>query len=453
MASDPSIMPEPTPNGSAAAATAAPAGLPPVHPPSGKFIVQLFLVPGLIVALIVGVLLLFTWLFGGPRTPEQFLKKLDEGNPDVRWRTASDLAQTLRRDEKLASDPNFALQLAVRLRRTLNANRTTEADLAQGKFGEEEARKQRKALEADRNYENFLCACLGNFIVPSGGPLLKEVAEGRAGKDEIEMEPQARALLRRQAVWGLANLGENLKRFDALPEPDQITILARLEEAAKPTDAQGNDKVGEAKELADWAAEALHHLRNRREKKPDAFGVDVTLEKCAEADDPVLRYFAAFAGNFWSGTPEENARIEATLLKLAHDPGRGEEEAEKWAEADPSADKVLCRNPGLDVRINATIALARRGSPKTPVGNLGDMLDADTLRRAFILKRRDGGEQPHETKVAKVIEDTLKAVEKLLEQQPDYDLSPLRQTIDRLAGSDKKEIREEAIKVKQMKGW
>ena len=48
---------------------------------------------------------------------------------------------------------------------------------------------------------------------------------------------QARATLRRQAVWGLANLAENLRRFDSLPEPDQITVLARLEAALERLDA------------------------------------------------------------------------------------------------------------------------------------------------------------------------------------------------------------------------
>ena len=69
-----------------------PPGLPPVAPPSGKFIVQLFMVPGLIVGLIVCILLLFNWLFGGPRSPEAFLQKLDDPNTEVRWRAAADLA-------------------------------------------------------------------------------------------------------------------------------------------------------------------------------------------------------------------------------------------------------------------------------------------------------------------------------------------------------------------------
>ena len=53
------------------------AGLPPVVAPSGRFIIQLFLVPGLIVAGAVVILLGFSWLAGGPRTPEAFLRELN----------------------------------------------------------------------------------------------------------------------------------------------------------------------------------------------------------------------------------------------------------------------------------------------------------------------------------------------------------------------------------------
>ena len=91
-------------------------GLPPVSQPSGKFIVQLFLVPGLIVCLIVCVLLVVNWLFSGPRSPDAFLKRLDDTNPEVRWRAASDLAQVLLRDPQLAQNaepipgPQFSRQ-------------------------------------------------------------------------------------------------------------------------------------------------------------------------------------------------------------------------------------------------------------------------------------------------------------------------------------------------------
>src|SRR5262249_51738400 len=90
-------------------------GLPPWAPPSGRHIAQLFLVPGLIVTGAVIILLGFSWLAGTTRTPDQFLKNLDSSNADIRWRAANDLAQMLKRDEKLAADPVFGLNLAERL--------------------------------------------------------------------------------------------------------------------------------------------------------------------------------------------------------------------------------------------------------------------------------------------------------------------------------------------------
>src|SRR5438067_13590631 len=95
-------------------------GLPPVTPPSGRHVAQLFLIPGLIVAGAVTLLLGFSWLAGGSRTPEQFLKNIDSANTDIRWRAANDLAQVLKRDDKLAADPAFALRLTERFARALD---------------------------------------------------------------------------------------------------------------------------------------------------------------------------------------------------------------------------------------------------------------------------------------------------------------------------------------------
>ena len=53
--------------------------------------------------------------------------------------------------------------------------------------------------------------------------MLKELA---SQKESID--PKIRALQRRQAVWALANLGENLKRFDKLDGPKKEAVLDRL---------------------------------------------------------------------------------------------------------------------------------------------------------------------------------------------------------------------------------
>src|SRR3954451_11309989 len=88
-------------------------GLPPVTPPSGRFIAQLFVVPGLIVLFVVMLLVGFAYLANSQSgyTPEYFLRRLDNPNADIRWRAANELAQILNRPEqasvKWKTDPHF----------------------------------------------------------------------------------------------------------------------------------------------------------------------------------------------------------------------------------------------------------------------------------------------------------------------------------------------------------
>src|SRR5262245_32394041 len=140
-------------------------GLPPVRPPSGRHIVQLFLVPGLIVGGAVTILLGFSWLAGGSRTPAQFLKNIDSANADIRWRAASDLAQVLKRDENLASDPEFALRLAEHLQRALEELDRLEQDKVkmESTGAAADLAKAKTTIAAQRHYVQYLGACLGSF--------------------------------------------------------------------------------------------------------------------------------------------------------------------------------------------------------------------------------------------------------------------------------------------------
>jgi hypothetical protein len=308
-----------------------PHGLPPVAPPSGRFIVQLFLVPGLIIAVAVLILLGFRYLVGSSRTADQYLRDLNNNNPDIRWRAAHDLAQVLKRPESLdlASDPKFALDLADLLKKRLNeldeAEKTAHKDLnatlddlkqhkgSQEQIDEAKAKAWR-ALEAPRNNVLYLMACLGDFTIPVGVPLLGDIAVQDTGPDV-----KGTALRRRRAVWALANLGENLKRFQEVPEEKKEEILAALEAEPKPESSKGEKKL-----RAEWAKQTLTYLKTWKEdewkenKKPP-LGVDAILARCAEADDPYLRALTALALNFWDGD-----LVEPTLLRLARDDGHGE---------------------------------------------------------------------------------------------------------------------------------
>src|SRR5258708_39621878 len=94
-------------------------GLPPVQPPSGRFIAQLFVIPGLIIFVVVLLYIGSTLMVQRDREPAQFLNQLDSDNADIRWRGASDLAQILKRSEpatlRWKTDAKFALDLVERL--------------------------------------------------------------------------------------------------------------------------------------------------------------------------------------------------------------------------------------------------------------------------------------------------------------------------------------------------
>ncbi len=406
-------------------------GLPAVHPPSGKFIAQLFLVPFIIVAVVVCfVIAINKWWSSTSWTPEDYLKKLDNSDPDVRWRGAETLAQNLLRNDQLASDPKFALDLCERLRQALQANAAEEKALSQQRQPQSKAQtgKESKTLEAGREYVLFLSACLGNFTVAVGAPLLTEMAVSQEGSD-----PKAVARQRWHAIWVLAMLGENLKRFDQLPRDRQDTVLALLE-----AEAAGSGERGK------WAGAAADYLKGPKARSLHVLGIDQALARCARDPLASLRQNTAFALNFWEGTPEENARTETLLAELVQDDGHGEENLARFDDEQDKASDFITKVPGLKIRYNATAALARRASDKVRLGVLRDMLDEALLRQYFVVKRPDGQEVPDETAVSHTLVSALRALAELHRKKPSRDLSKLYDALDQLANNPNIALRTEA---------
>jgi hypothetical protein len=397
-------------------------GLPPVQPPSGKFIAQLFVVPMVIVSAVVSFLLLVNWLVGNARSPGDFLDKLDSPNADIRWRGAQDLAQVLLRDEHLASDPKFALDLADRLRQ-----------ISQSKAaGVKEATEQSQL-------QMYLCACLGNVMLPVGVPLLDELAVKTDGGD-------ARALARRRwrAVWALANLGENLKRFDGLLPQRRQTVLADLEQEAASSTPR-----------AEYARQALAYLTGPKAGSLSTLGVDRALTQCAADADPFLREISAFALNFWQGTPEENQRIETILARLTRDNGHGEDVLTHFRDDPETPDNLpedVIRVPGLKIRYNATVALARRGSDKVRLGILQEMLDENQQQKNFLLRPKGGEETPDQATAILTVSTALQAVAELHRKAPNRDLSSLYPALEELAHNPNLAVRKEAERTLQALG-
>jgi len=381
-----------------------------VTPPTGKFIVQLFLVPGLIVGLIVCLLLLVYWLFGGPRSPESFLKKLDDTNAEVRWRAAADLSQVLPRDSRLASNVGFCLQLSERLERALRDSEPAEKAFLEQllRLDAQEAQQQRARLDRERDYIHFLTGSLGHFLVPAGAPVLCRIIE-----QEPPLEPQPQAFRRRTAIMSLANLGDCLHKFDRLPSIEQNLILEQLRKLDETT--QGEPKK--------WNHAALECLEKRKAGQDTTMGVDQALIKAAESEDPVSREFAAFALGFWKGDPAQNKRMEAALIRLASDNGRGRDRIEDFQGPEPGETREWLSQPGLIVQINATLSLLRLGSSKVRTGMVLEMLDEKKLGEEIQSQSKNGTRQPNQGKAAKIVESTLKALSDFYRKKPAEQLS------------------------------
>lgn len=308
---------------------AAPQGLPPVNPPSGRFILQLFLIPGLIVAVLVMVMFFGGMMLSSTSTPDAYLAKLDNPNPDIRWRAAHELAQVLKRPEslELASNPDFAMEIALRLRKAwkdlekaegdagLELAVTTKQIRANTALKPEEKEQQAdqayiaafRKLRPQRDLVLFLINSLGDFTVPVGVPVLCEIAVTGSGA-----EPKGLALRRRRAVWALGNLGENYKRrYQGIDPPEGVKALASFQKTAilqkLSKAAEGED---ERAKMAQYTVDVLQGKRPHN--------VDHWLALAAQTDDVFLREMVAMALNFWDGP-----LVEPTLLQLSRDTGLG----------------------------------------------------------------------------------------------------------------------------------
>ena len=177
--------------------------LPPVEPPNAAFLVQLFLVPGVIVAIIVCVWLAFHWLAHLGSDPQAYVKTLRRDN-EGRWQAALNLANDLRGPGggALKEDESLATELGRIL--------TDEA--ASGRSGEQ-----------SQTLRLYLCRALGEFAIPAAaGPLVERAS--------VLSDPQTA----RAAVEALAVLSTNLlasgRSFDDAAGVTSAVVAASLTE-------------------------------------------------------------------------------------------------------------------------------------------------------------------------------------------------------------------------------
>ncbi len=171
--------------------------LPPVEPPSAAFLVQLFLVPGIIVAIIVCVWLAFHWLAHLGNDPQAYVRTLRRAN-EGRWQAALNLANDLR-------GPNGSgLKANIKLASELGSILDDEVD--SGRTGE-----QSETLRL------YLCRALGEFTVPEAAPALVR----RVNENDDDPTTQA-------AIEALAVLATNLQNVRRSFENKDDVVAAVL---------------------------------------------------------------------------------------------------------------------------------------------------------------------------------------------------------------------------------
>ncbi len=340
--------------------------LPPVEPPSARLIAQLFLIPGLVVAVLVGVVwLFFGWLAPGSYEPQDFLKGLRSQHDPVRWRTAQDLAQILPRKQELRLNVDFALQLTALLEEELERERSSAA-----RASENDGKSAAPAPNDAPHLAEFLPAAVGHFHVPVAVPVLCRVIRDHVRR--IEYLPgssdassgravNVSGLRVRNSLVALATLGSRLEELEQLSGEVQEDVLATLQNLAERGDPQGRY----ARPAWDYLKRRLHGDTSR--------GSDVitelreTLSLVVTCQDEMSRKYACLALANW---PEPE--LEPLLLDLL----RGEP-------APTLLESVTPARAVLEIQYNAALALLRRRSPRIPWRLIEELLDENALRKSY----------------------------------------------------------------------
>ena len=185
--------------------------LPPVEPPSAGFIVQLFVIPGVIVSIIVLVWLLFNWLAQMGSDPNAYVDAIKRNN-EARWQAAVNLANALNNEK----GPGFA-ELRRNREVVKELSSVLDAEIAAGSMKDNPI-----------NFRFYLCKTLGAFEVADGLPVLLKAAATRRDPAEIVVQCSA--------IQAIALLAENVRRANPGNAFDSAELTSTLLNASRDED-------------------------------------------------------------------------------------------------------------------------------------------------------------------------------------------------------------------------
>ncbi|HEX4130867.1 MAG TPA: HEAT repeat domain-containing protein [Pirellulales bacterium] len=181
--------------------------LPPVEPPSATFILQLFLIPAAIVAIIVCVWLAFNWLAQRGSDPYDYLQALERDSA-VRWQAAVNLADALRdaRHADLKHNRAVIQRLVAITDREIDAGLTDEDSL---------------------KLRVYLCNALGEFAEPEAVlPVLLKAASTQRHESE--------RFVRFAAIKAIAVLLNSSPDFDRRGHREVLDVLLKASDDPEP---------------------------------------------------------------------------------------------------------------------------------------------------------------------------------------------------------------------------
>jgi hypothetical protein len=310
--------------------------LPPVEPPSAGFIVQLFVVPGIIVVVVVMIWLLFNYLAQMGNDRDAFVRALARNN-EARWQAAFNLANSLRAERgsnspKLTADTKLAKQLADILDSEIDAGSMDEKPLT---------------------LRIYLCRALGEFRVTDGLPTLLKAANTQ--RDDREAD------VRRAALEGIAILAANFE-----PQAKQFADNAELSEvlASAATDSDLRTRTAAAVALGVIGSEAFQaKLRSMLEdSSPDVrynaatrlahLGDSASVGTLVEMLDPD-ELAGVETEKQQDMRPFKRALITINALRAAAQLSETNRSADLGALA-AALDKLLAAKPAGEIRVEAT---------------------------------------------------------------------------------------------------
>ena len=269
-----------------------PEELPPVEPPSARFIVQLFLIPGLIVFAVVALWLLFGKLTASPQDITMTLQDLRSANPHVSGRAQWNLTHMLIADAKLGDkgqqlsrNPLVADALATLLIEKLKKISKDKDHLAQ---------------------QEFLSRALGWVDLPDNAfPALGQAMhirpEPRSDNPKDQELRELQQEIRKSAIASIARIaGRAAERGETVNHPDLVEDLIDVSADVEPTVRQvaafclglfptqaANERLVGLLIDADEATQMNAAMALARQKSPEGFSVYKTvLQQAPKPVDP-----------------------------------------------------------------------------------------------------------------------------------------------------------------------